>query len=1174
MAKLVIDITTDTSGAKAGIRYIIARLKTLGEKADACGKRVEAVGTSFVTAAKTANKGADDFEKGLGKVFKAIGGLDGKGIQQAENAATSFSKMAQALAKIGDIKPQSITAAKNSLAKLVPVAKDLASASAGIEGFAAALQAIPEGFKAFTVGKAPDGAKLTKKGTQLLKPKIDVESIEKVAAPLSNVASSLGRMSDEHIVTAISNTSDAIGELGSALNGLGASASKVNDLASGLRRLPEALQGFTRGGQARDFTAQINAVQTALQQFSAAITKDVLPPDLANSIYKLGDGLKSLSKAGADSSTAANLTASAAALKQFAEAFAGMETANLSSVGESVKAVASAIEKIGSIQTGKTFSNKLTATADSVRAFVDSLSGVDIGKLPAVGTAIRDIANAVARLGRVASDNIGKGLSAAAKSLKSFADSLSGLDLTKLPGVGEAMRNLANAISRLNIVAGNGSLSANLATASAAMQSFVSSLTSIPDSAIAKLERLGAAAAQITSSMYGAGQAARSAASAVKAVGKEAASAGSNAGKAAKGGFTKLLEAFARVARYRILRSILQAIANAFKEGLDNAYEWAKANGDSLAPTLDNLANAAKQLRNQMGAAFGELLQILAPVIIKIIELLTMLFTAITKVIAAIGTLFGGDGKYLVAGEVTEGWKDATKAAKDYERTVLAFDELNKLNEKKGGDTAPFKQGDVGDAFGDLEFHDMPWITKLKDDIGGATGLLDLLAETILDLPPIIITVEDEELQWEPGKVTDLIRTLDELAARSPVTVTARVKDEVTEPVLGAKGALDGLVAAAPYMLTLGLVAGPVMLGIEAIKLAIAELTSQPAVVSLVQQGAESVVTAFESVKEKVDGLVANAPYVIQLALEGAPAIVTAIAAVKTAIETLEPASKKARETLSGFAETTSAKFNAFKEKASTAFDAVKEKIKTLKGAGENALQNFTAFVDGSIKASEEFLKGVGKSIGTAAAFIATSVYEGLKSAADNVVSFVNGAASALHSWAAGTLQNFASWASGVVQSIGNALKTAWENFKSFMSATGQKVGSWFSENKNIIIPVTIGAAVVVGAIALAPVTGGASLGAIALAANGGTFPNDGSLILAGEAGPEIVANVGSHTGVMNVEQMESAVAAGNEGVINVLYSILDAVQSGSVLNVTIGDDQFESAWERAQRNELLRAGR
>lgn len=277
MAQLVIDITTDTTGAKAGIRYIIARLKTLGEKADDCGRRVETVGTSFVTAAKTANKGADDFEKGLGKVFRAIKALDGKGIQQAENAATSFSKMAQALAKIGEIKPQSITAAKNSLAKLIPVAKDLASASEGLVGFASAMQAIPESFKAFTGSEAPAGAKLTKKGKELLKPKINVESIEKVAAPLSNIANSLGRISDEHIVMAISNTADAIGELGSALNALGSSASKVSELASGLRRLPEALQGFTRGGHARDFTAQINAVQTALQKFSAAITKDVLP---------------------------------------------------------------------------------------------------------------------------------------------------------------------------------------------------------------------------------------------------------------------------------------------------------------------------------------------------------------------------------------------------------------------------------------------------------------------------------------------------------------------------------------------------------------------------------------------------------------------------------------------------------------------------------------------------------------------------------------------------------------------------------------------------------------------------------------------------------------------------------------------------------------------------------
>ena len=60
--------------------------------------------------------------------------------------------------------------------------------------------------------------------------------------------------------------------------------------------------------------------------------------------------------------------------------------------------------------------------------------------------------------------------------------------------------------------------------------------------------------------------------------------------------------------------------------------------------------------------------------------------------------------------------------------------------------------------------------------------------------------------------------------------------------------------------------------------------------------------------------------------------------------------------------------------------------------------------------------------------------------------------------------------------------------------------------------------------------------------ASGGEITNDGTLFVAGEAGPEIVANLGSSTGVMNVDQMEAAVANGNVGVINAIYGMANMI--------------------------------
>lgn len=60
--------------------------------------------------------------------------------------------------------------------------------------------------------------------------------------------------------------------------------------------------------------------------------------------------------------------------------------------------------------------------------------------------------------------------------------------------------------------------------------------------------------------------------------------------------------------------------------------------------------------------------------------------------------------------------------------------------------------------------------------------------------------------------------------------------------------------------------------------------------------------------------------------------------------------------------------------------------------------------------------------------------------------------------------------------------------------------------------------------------------------ADGGVIPNTGSLFFAGEAGTEVVANMGHSTGVMNVSQMQEAVASGNIEVVNAVYAMANMV--------------------------------
>lgn len=143
------------------------------------------------------------------------------------------------------------------------------------------------------------------------------------------------------------------------------------------------------------------------------------------------------------------------------------------------------------------------------------------------------------------------------------------------------------------------------------------------------------------------------------------------------GNFAKSL---GRIAMYRFLRTIIKNITQGFSEGLKNAYNFSKALDGSLAQALDSLSTKSLTMKNQMGAAFGALLQAIMPVVLQIIALITRLMQALSALFAAIG-----GGQYLIAKDVAKGWDEATGGAKEYKKTLLGFDEINRLDDNSGG---------------------------------------------------------------------------------------------------------------------------------------------------------------------------------------------------------------------------------------------------------------------------------------------------------------------------------------------------------------------------------------------------------------------------------------------------------------------------------------------------------
>ena len=645
-----------------------------------------------------------------------------------------------------------------------------------------------------------------------------------------------------------------------------------------------------------------------------------------------------------------------------------------------------------------------------------------------------------------------------------------------------------------------------------------------------------------SSSMNDVSSSARSAASSSKSAARAIDDVSKSAKKAQSpmGSFAASLK---RIAYYRLLRTILKEIAQALKEGLENVYEWSKAGGDmgQIAGALDRISSAGAQLKNQLGAAFGELLAALEPVIVTLLNLLTQLAQALTWVIA----LLSGKGYYPVAKQIAKDWKEADKAAGGYKNTILGFDEINRLNDEGGGGGSG--NNGIGFDYEPLEFglsniwpQTFEWLSRFKDEMDDGIGKIkDFVAElaTIPELVPVEIAVKVPDFAFDP------------LLALEPLLVPVEIA------ILG----------------------NPLPI-IQALRVALVELAAESPVLVAIKSFVESPVPALQAIVAEVGDWLTELQNEFVTAYQGITETVQAWeSAYARASATVQAETISIYNDVNSFVERTKERLSGW---ALSITETIQSTFSTVaQSVGEslsNAKSNVETFVTSTWSSISSWAVNSAQAVGQAFNNIAQNVYLGLQNAADNIVSFVNSTAQGFANWAVNTATNVFNWAKGVVESIGNALKSAWESVKSFAEAAGAAVGGFFKENANVIVPVAIGAAIVAGAILLAPPTGGASLAAIALAANGGSFTNDGTLFVAGEAGPEIVANMGSRTGVMNVDQMEAAVANGNIGVINAVYvmanMIVQAVDSLD-MDVTLDGESMADAMYKYNQSASRRHG-
>lgn len=614
------------------------------------------------------------------------------------------------------------------------------------------------------------------------------------------------------------------------------------------------------------------------------------------------------------------------------------------------------------------------------------------------------------------------------------------------------------------------------------------------------------------------------------------------------------LSSLKRIAFYRFIRTIIKELTEAFKEGLENAYEWSKAVGGDLAPALDRVATASQQMKNQLGAAFGELIVALEPIIVDLIHLITLLAEALTWLFATLE----GKEYYPVANEIAKEWKEADSAAKEYKKTILGFDVINRLNDpnqggkeknkdasdlyhlEKTGASGPFRWENISPFFKPLDdwvdgtMSGLMQVQEILDEIFGSEYSLNLGFGWNVNPIPIL----DKVKQW-----------LDDLVKDSPYTVAIGLKlgANFRETLEEIGDSIAELLNPSPYAIDVGLNElpsfGEVLEGIWKqiydkvinpspvmgeigwnVTSPVPELvTIGDEITAEIMRQADAYTKAYQDIQETLNQSVT--------AFDGAAESMTSSldGVASSALRTMETMKSNTHEFLNDWE-------SSFETSGANTASSVGESLTETTGHVESFVPTKRLF--------ENWAYSSESNVRTAMLGINTNVKNGLQSAGNNIVEFANKTGVDTGKWAETTGGTFAEWGTGVNTEVADTLDAAYENYKGFAEATGGSASNWKSNRKtisNIVAGVAASASAIAAYFVLSSSftsTSGGGVGArfADLKYASGGFPSTGQMFIARERGPEMVGTIGNQTAVANNDQIVEAVS---QGVANAVASVM-----------------------------------
>ena len=152
-----------------------------------------------------------------------------------------------------------------------------------------------------------------------------------------------------------------------------------------------------------------------------------------------------------------------------------------------------------------------------------------------------------------------------------------------------------------------------------------------------------------------------------------------------RSGFTGLIHSFARIATYRMIRSVIKGITDACKEGVTAVREYSDSINGHFASAMDSAEAKLMVMRNSLGAAIAPVLEMLIPILQNIVSHVINVVNWLNQLFALLNGQSSWTKAIDISGDALDDYKKKVNGASKATKNLLAdWDELNIIQSQSG----------------------------------------------------------------------------------------------------------------------------------------------------------------------------------------------------------------------------------------------------------------------------------------------------------------------------------------------------------------------------------------------------------------------------------------------------------------------------------------------------------